>query len=153
METAQHSRPIWIGLIACALFVPSLMAILQMFSAERSMIAPVLVFIVGVMISGSATLLAATPIVLLLRRAGWLNVIALCVLGTAVGALALGMFAFTDNQYPQMNDQTFARWIARQAALKAMVPGAIYGFLSASALCVGAGVAFRPSRSRGRGSA
>jgi hypothetical protein len=153
METTQHSRPLWVGLVACAFFVPSIMAILQMFSVESVIIGPVLVFLVGSVISGLATVFAAAPIVLVLRHVGWLNAIVLCILGTAVGAVALGWFAFSDNQYPQMNDQAFAQWIARQAALKAMVPGAIYGFLSAVALCVGAGITIRSSRSRFRGSA
>jgi hypothetical protein len=153
MESSQHSRPLWVGLVACTFFVPSLMAILQMFTVESVVIGPVLVFIVGSVISGLATALAAVPLVLVLRHVGWLNAILLCVIGTAVGAVALGWFAFSDSQYPQMNDQSLARWIARQAAFKAMVPGAIYGFLSAVALCVGAGITIRSSRSRFRGSA
>ena len=153
MGTPQHSRPLWVGLVACTFFVPSLMAILQVFSIESVIVGPVLVFIVGSVISGLATVLAAIPAVLLLRRMGWLNAIVLCILGATVGAVALGWFAFSDNQYPQMNDQSLAQWIARQAALKAMMPGAIYGFLSAAALCVGAGITIRSSRSRFRGSA
>ena len=153
METPQHSRPLWVGLVACTFFVPSLMAILQVFSVESVIIGPVLVLIVGSVISGLATVFAATPVVLLLRHKGWLNAIVLCILGAAVGAVALGWFAFSDNQYPQMNDQSLAKWIARQAVFKAMVPGAIYGFLSAVALCVGAGITIRSSRSRFRGSA
>ena len=153
METTQHSRPLWVGLTACTFFVPSLMAILQLFSVESVIVGPVLVFLVGSLISGVATVFAATPIVLLLRHVGWLNAIVLCILGAVVGAVALGWFAFGDNQYPQMHDQSFAQWIARQAAFKAMVPGAIYGFLSTVALCVGAGITIRSSRSRFRGSA
>lgn len=148
METTQHSRPLWIGLVACTFFVPSLMAILQVFSAESVIIGPILVFIVGSAISGLATVFAAAPIALLLRHVGWLNAIVLCILGAAVGAVVMGWFAFSDNQYPQMNDQAFAQWIARQAAFNAMVPGAIYGFLSAVALCVGAGITVRPSGRR-----
>jgi hypothetical protein len=148
METAQHSRPLWVGLTACTFFVPSLMAILQVFSVESVIIGPVLVFLVGSVISGLATVLAAAPVVLLLRHVGRLDALVLCILGAAVGAVALGGFAFSDHQYPQMNDQAFAQWIARQAALKAMVPGAIYGFLSAVALCVGAGIGIRSSRRR-----
>jgi len=129
------------------------MAILQMFSTESVIIGPVLVFIVGSVISGLATILAATPIVLLLRHKGWLNAIVLCMLGAAVGAVALGFFAFNDSQYPMMNDQDLARWITRQAVIKAMVLGAIYGLLSAVALCVGAGITIRSSRSCVRGSA
>lgn len=153
MDTSQHSRPLWIGLIACVFFVPLLMAIFQVFSSERMIVGPLLVFIVGSVISGLATIFAAAPIVLLLRHIGWLNAIVLCVLGALVGAVALGWFAFSDSQYPQMRDQSLAQWIARQAALKAMVPGALYGFLSAVALCIGAGITIRSSRSRFRGSA
>ena len=148
METRQHSRPLWVGLVACTFFVPSLMAVLQMFSVDSVIIGPIFVFIVGSAISGLVTVFAAAPIVLLLRHFGWLNAIVLCIFGTAVGAAALGWLTISDNQNSQMNDQTFAQWIAQQAAFKVMVPGAIYGFLSAVALCVGAGITIRSSRAR-----
>jgi len=140
LETAQHSRPLLAGLIACTFFVPSLMAILQAFSAESTVLGPLLVFVVGLLISGLVTAIAATPIVLLLRHVGWLNAIVLCALGAAIGAAAMGLFAFSNNQYPQMHDQSLAHWIARQAAIRAKAPGAIYGLLSAVALCIGAGI-------------
>ena len=148
MESAQHSRPLWIGLTACALLAPLTMSILQAFSVEGVIVGPILVFLVGSMISGAVTVFVAAPLVLVLRHIGALNSFLVIILGTLAGALALGLFAYSDSQYPMMRDQELARWITRQAVLKAMKLGAIYGFLSSAALCVGAGITIRSSRAR-----
>lgn len=49
-----------------------------------------------------------------------------------------------------MNDKAFALWVAQQAALKSLMPGALYGFVSAAAFCVGSGITVRPSGRRTR---
>jgi hypothetical protein len=148
MDTTQHSRPLWLGVVASSVAVPTLIAALMMFSSESTMISPIDVFLVGVLITAPIACLVALPLALWLRRIGRLNAVYLCLLGTVVGALALSLYTLHGTYYPQMNDKAFALWIAKQAALKALAPGALDGFLSALALCVGAGVTIRPSGSR-----
>jgi hypothetical protein len=67
MEIAQHSRPLWIGILASIMFVPLLMALLMMFSAERIMIPPLLVLIMGLVIATPVAVFVEFPFVLLLR--------------------------------------------------------------------------------------
>ena len=145
---SQHSRPLAIGALASIFAMPTLMALLTMFSTMSIMIPPELVFLVGVLIAAPTTCLVAVPLALLFRHLGWLNAVSMCLLGTMLGALALGLYTLDSSYYPQMNDKAFALWVARQAALKSLVPGAMYGFISAAAFCVGAGVTVRPRRRR-----
>ena len=153
MDKSQHSRPIWLGQFASATFVPALMALLTSLSAESIMVPPVLVLIMGILIAGPVALLVELPLVLWLRKIGRLNAFYLCLAGALVGAVALGLYSLQANYWPQMNDKALARWIAQQAALKALVPGSVYGLLSAAAFSLGAGLTIRPSRRRFRGAA
>jgi hypothetical protein len=120
----------------------------MMFSSESIMMLPIDVFLVGVLITAPIACLVALPLALWLRRMGNLNAVYLCLLGTVVGALALGLYTLHDTYYPQMNDKAFALRIAEQAALKALASGAVDGFLSAVALCIGAGITVRPGGRR-----
>lgn len=144
MDRTKHSRPLWLGVVASSLAVPALMAGFMAFSSESIMIPPIAVFLVGILITTPASCLVALPLALWLRRVGRLNAVYLCLLGTVIGAFALGLYTLQSAYYPQMNDKAFAFWVAKQAALKALAPGAIYGFLSAVAMCVGAGITIRP---------
>jgi hypothetical protein len=124
------------------------MTLLTAFSSMSIMIPPILVFIVGVLIAAPTTFFVALPLALLFRRYRKLNAIYMCLLGTALGALALGLYTLYSTYHPEINDKTLALWISRQAALNSLIPGAVYGFLSATAFCVGAGVTVRPSGHR-----
>lgn len=148
MDRPQHSRPLWIGLVASIVFVPALMALLMVFSSERVMVPPILVLLMGLFISTSVALLIELPLALWLRSRGRLSAINLCMAGALVGALVLGLYSLHSNYWPQMNDQELAHWIARQAALKALLPGGIYGLLSAAAFSAGAGLTIRSSRTQ-----
>ena len=145
---SQHSRPLVVGALASSFAVPVLMALLMAFSSMSIMTPPILVFFVGVLITAPTTCLVAVPLALLFRRFGKLNAIYMCLLGTLLGALALGLYTLDSTYYPQMTDKALALWIARQAALKSLTPGAVYGFVSAAAFCVGAGITIRPSGRR-----
>lgn len=146
MNRPQHSRPLWIGLVASIVFVPALMALLMAFSSQRMMTPSLLVLLVGLLISAPVAVLVELPLVLWLRSRGKLNAITLCLAGAFVGAVALGLYSLYSSYWPQMNDQALARWAARQAALKALLPGGIYGLLSAAAFSAGAGLTMRSSR-------
>ena len=145
MERSQHSRPLWVGLLASTLFVPTIMATLQSLSSTRLMVPPILIFIFGTIIAGSATLLIALPLSLWLRKRGHLNAIVLCSLGIVIGAAINSGHAFDSSYCPQMNDKALAMWIARQAAIQAILPGAIFGLISAAIFCLGAGITIRSS--------
>lgn len=148
MERSQHSRPLWIGLLASTFSVPAAMATLQFFSSSRLMVPPLLIFVVGSIIAGVATFLFALPLTLWLRKRGRLSALLLCSLGAIVGAVVYAVYAFDSSYYPQMNDKALALWAARQSAFRAVLPGAIFGFFSAVALCVGAGITIRSSRTQ-----
>ena len=145
---SQHSRPLVVGALASSFAVPTLMALLMAFSTMSVMAPPILVFFVGVLITVPTTCVVAVPLALLFRRFGRLNAIYMCLLGAVLGALALGIYTLDSSYYPQMNDKVFALWVARQAALKSLMPGAVYGFVSALAFCIGAGITIRPSGRR-----
>ena len=147
MKQPQHSRPLWIGLVACTLFAPMLLAGLMAMSSYSIMIPPIGILLVGVLISGAATILIALPLVLWLRKRGKLNAVYLCTLSVLVGALLFAAFNFNQSYFPQMHDKSLALWEAEQATLKSLLPGGILGLLSAVALCIGAGITVRPSRS------
>ena len=145
---SQHSRPLVVGALASSFAVPALMALLMAFSSMSIMTPPLLVFFVGVLITAPTTCLVAVPLALLFRRFGRLNAIYMCLLGTLLGGMALGLYTLDSTYFPQMSDKALGLWIARQAALKSLMPGAVYGFLSAAAFCVGAGITVRPSGCR-----
>src|SRR5690606_36025464 len=123
MNRSQHSRPLWIGLIASIAFVPALMALLMAFSSQRVMTPPLLVLIMGLFISTPVAVFIELPLALWLRSRGKLSAVTLCLAGAFVGALVLGLYSLHSNYWPQMNDQALARWAAQQAALKALLPG------------------------------
>ena len=148
MHPTQHSRPLWIGLLASATFVPLLMALLTALSSQSLMVPPLGVLIMGFLIAAPVALFVELPLALWLRKLGHLNALYVCLAGALVGALALGIYALQANYWSQMDDKALARWIAQQAALKAMLPGSIYGLLSAAAFSVGAGLSIRPRRPR-----
>jgi hypothetical protein len=124
------------------------MAVLVAFSSESVMIPGIGVFLVGALIAIPTSLLVALPLALWLRRVGKLNAILLCLIGSVVGAIVFGLLVLNENYYPQMHDKAYAIQVAEEAALSALVPGALYGFLSALAMCVGAGIKIRPNRRR-----
>jgi uncharacterized membrane protein len=117
-----------------------LFAGLMAMTSYSIMIPPIAILLVGVLISGVVTVLVALPLVLWLRKRGRLNAIYLCATSVFLGALSFAAFDFYQSYFPQMNDKSFALWVAVRAALKALMLGSIMGLLSAMALCVGAGI-------------
>jgi len=105
-----------------------------------------LVAIVALAGSLFGTLFIALPYVLWLRRNGKLNAIRLGIAGVLAGAATYAMFSFYNAYYPEMNDQTFMLKMALKTAMSATLPGAILGFLSAAALCIGAGITIKSSQ-------
>src|SRR4249919_2172105 len=146
MERSQHSRPLWLGLLACASLPVLLLVALLLGSPERVMIPVELVVLFSLPVSLLATCCVALPYALWLWRRGKLNAIRLCIAGALVGGIVMALFNYDMNYFPQMNDQTFARQIALNSAIKGGVSGAVLGLLSAIALCVGAGITIRSSR-------
>jgi hypothetical protein len=136
---------LWVGLLAATLCMPVVMSTLTAFSIYSLMIPPELVLIVGLGISGLVTFAFALPLVLWLRRRGRLSAIVLCASGSVAGGLAMGLFTLNHSYYPQIADRAFALQIAKDAALNSIPLGAAYGFVSAVALCVGAGITIRSS--------
>lgn len=145
METVQHRRPLWIGLLACAL-TPTVLLVVELMGSSARVIIPVaVVLVVSLPASLLATYAVALPYVLWLRSKGKLSSLRLCVAGLLVGAAVLAAFNFYMNWYPQMRDHLLAISIALQSARKGATSGALLGLLASIALVVGAGIPFSHS--------
>ena len=146
--SAQHSRPLWIGILACIASPVLLLGIPSYFSADRVMIPPELVAMVALAGALFATLFVALPYVLWLRRKQKLSALRIYLAGAVAGAVVLGAFNFHMSYFPQIEDQGFALSSALRSAIRTAIPGAIVGLLSAAALCLGAGIPFRAAGAR-----
>jgi hypothetical protein len=129
MENA-HSRPLWVGLVACATIVPVTMFLmfLAIGGGDRleSLASMVLV---ALAITTAATVAVGLPLVLLLRRAGVLVAPVVLLAGAFAGAAAT---------------LVLTRGVVTAVALA----GAQSGLISAVALCVGAGIPWRMRHTR-----
>jgi hypothetical protein len=143
MKHLQHSRPLLFGVLAGALAPAVLEAALLALSPERVMIPVLSVALIAFLISLAASAIIGLPLALWLRSKEWLTVISLCIAGLIVGAIVMAAFNFHANYWPQMNDQSLAKWIAWNSAMKGALSGAIFGAISSIAFCLGAGVAVR----------
>lgn len=114
-----------------------------MFSPDRVMIPVLPAALIAFLISLAASAMIGFPLALWLRSRGRLTVIPLCVVGVIVGAIVMAAFNFQTNYWPQMNDQSLAKWIAWNSAMKGALSGAILGTISSVAFCLGAGIAVR----------
>ncbi|WP_295575106.1 hypothetical protein [Stenotrophomonas maltophilia] len=140
MKQIQHSRPLLWGVLASALAPITLGASILWASPERLLIpifpATVAVFLFSI----AASTLIGLPIALWLRSKGRLAPIPLCIIGLTIGAITMAAFNFHANYWPQMHDQSLARWIAWNSAMKGALSGAIFGAISSLAFCLGAAV-------------
>lgn len=148
MTDGQHKRPLWVGMITCALCPILVLEVLFQFSAEKNMmlVPDVIVILFTVPVSLMATFGVALPYTLWLKRRGKLNAVRLGIAGAVAGAATYAAFSFYSVYYPEMNDHAFMLETALTTALAATPPGAALGFFSAVALCLGAGIpiTFRP---------
>ena len=146
METPQHRRPLWIGLLACAI-APSILLVVDLLGSYESVMIPVeVVLIVSLPASFLATYLVAFPYVLWLRRRHKLSWLRLCIAGALVGAGVLGAFNFYMNWFPEMRDHQLAFSIALKSAGKGALSGSILGAIASAALAVGSGIPIRRPR-------
>lgn len=146
MSSSQHTRPLWVGLLACALTPTILLVMELMASYERVMLPLEVVLIVSLPISLIATYVVALPYILWLKRRSLLTSLRICVAGLLVGGAALAAFNFYMNWYPQMRNQSFAMHIALVSAGKGALSGSLLGFIASVALVFGAGIPIRASR-------
>lgn len=140
MGNAQHQRPLFFGVIGGTVLPTVLLTLTQFFSSDRTMVHPFLFVLIGGPTLLAVSTIGAWPIALALRRANALTTLSLCVIGAVVGALFLAAFNYHGNYWPEMNDQTLARWVALNSAKKALFPGALVGIVSGLGFAVGAGV-------------
>lgn len=143
MKHLQHSRPLFLGVLTSALAPALLVATLFVFSPDRVMIPILSAALIAFLISLSASAMIGFPLALWLRSRGRLTAIPLCVVGIIAGAIVMAAFNFQTNYWPQMNDQSLAKWIAWNSAMKGALSGAIFGAISSVAFCLGAGIAVR----------
>ena len=145
---SQHSRPLIVGALASIFAVPAIMGLLMAFLLMDFMAVPLGVFLMSVLITAPTTCLVVVPLALLFRHYGRLNAIYMCLIGTVLGALALCLCTLDSSDYPEMSHMNFAFWFGQQSALRSLIAGAMYGFVSAAAFCVGAGITVHPSGRR-----
>ena len=96
MTDGEHARPLWIGVIACALCPTLALEVLFQFSAVKHMmlVPDVVVILVAVPVSLMATFGIALPYTLWLKRHGTLNTIRLGIAGALASAATLCGFSF-----------------------------------------------------------
>jgi hypothetical protein len=129
--------------MAGALAPAFLAATLLVLSPERVMIPVLPVALIALLISLAASVIVGLPLAIWLRSKEQLTAIRLCIVGIIVGAIVMAAFNFQTNYWPQMNDQSLAKWIAWNSAMKGGLSGAIFGAISSIAFCLGAGIAVR----------
>ena len=142
----QHSRPLWVGILACTALPVVLFAAQAYFSPYQFMIPSELVAMSALVGALFSSLCIALPYILWLRRKRLLNALRVCLAGAVGGAVVLGAFAFYMAYFPEMQDRGFALATATRSAASVALSGALVGVLSGVALCVGAGIPFRPTR-------
>lgn len=143
MKNVQHSRHLFLGVLAGALAPAFLATTLLALSPERVMIPELSVALIVLLISLAASATIGLPLALWLRSKGRLTAIPLCLVGVIVGAIVMAALNFQANYWLQMNDQSLAKWIAWNSAMKGALSGAIFGAISSVAFCLGAGIAIR----------
>lgn len=143
MKHVQHSRPLFLGVLAGALAPAVVATTLLALSPERIMIPALPFALIALLISLSASATIGLPLTLWLRSKGRLTTIPLCLVGVIVGAIVMAAFNFQTNNWPQMNDQSLAKWIAWSSAISGAKSGAVLGAISSVAFCLGAGIRVR----------
>ncbi|WP_295575119.1 hypothetical protein [uncultured Stenotrophomonas sp.] len=140
MKQLQHSRPMILGVLAGALAPAIMAAIILSLSSEQGSIPIFPAALIAFLISITASTFIGLPLALWLQSQGRLTPFLLCIIGVAIGAITMAAFNFHANYWPQMHDQSLARWIAWNSAMKGALWGAIFGAISSLAFCFGAGV-------------
>lgn len=139
----QHSRPLLFGVLAGSL-VPTLsFTLLLAFSSVRILIPVLPAAIVAFLILLFSSAIAGLPLAILLRSYERLTAIPFCLAGVIVGTAITSVLNFQMNYWPQMNDPSFARWIAWSSAMRSIAFGAIVSAISSVSFCLGAGIRIR----------
>ena len=149
METLQHRRPIWIGLIACIFTPPLMYSAMTWFTVQRLPFLMAnhqaievigLIFLVSFVISLVITLTIGLIAVLALKKMYRLSAIHLGVIGALAGAL----FGFLMHRGAELRaaatPQLLMAHAAQGNALGAMSMPAWVGLVAASVLCLVAGI-------------
>lgn len=157
MEMQQHRRPLWVGLIACAITPPAVFSVLTELMLLRAPILLVipqshrlveLVFLTGLIFSSAMTFSLGLIVLLWLKRIFRLNMIYVCAAGAMTGAL----FGYLLGRGEQLRNQA-AFHIPSPPVFNGMTLGTIetsawVGLLAAVVLCVGSGIPMRSVRWR-----
>jgi TPR repeat protein len=149
METLQHRRPIWIGLIACAFTPPLMYSAMTWFTLHRLPFlmathqvaeAIALIFLVSFVFSLVITLSIGLIAVLALKKMYRLSAIHLAVIGAVAGAL-LGFLIHRGAELRvAATPQLLMANAAQSNVLGTMSMPAWVGLVAASVLCLVAGI-------------
>ncbi len=149
METLQHRRPLWIGLIACAFTPPVMYSALTWFTLLRlpflmatnqAVEVIALIFLVSLVFSLVMTFSIGLIAALVLKKMFRLSAVHLGVIGVLAGAL----FGFLMHRGAQLRAAATPQLLMAHAsqgnALGAMTMPAWVGLVAASVLCLVAGI-------------
>lgn len=155
MKMHQHRRPLWIGLLACAMTPPAVYCgiakitllrlpfILATVQARQMM---GLIFAVGLMFSAAMTFSIGLLVVVGLKKIYRLNAIYVCIAGALVGAC----FAFLLSRGTDLRTHATMPFPPAPAlnefTLRGMKIPAWIGFLAAAVLCLASGIPIRSVR-------
>ena len=137
MQSPQHRRPLWLGVLAASL-APAVSIIFVGFaSASRypsliKMLKTIgMVFALTTPVALAAFLVLGLPLVLWLRSRNVLNAAYVCIGAIAIGVIAwavVGWVITYDHRLPNPS---------------MLLVGAVFGFISGVAFCIGSAIGFR----------
>jgi hypothetical protein len=139
MQTAQHKRPLWVGLLLAAMSPALCIALPAALVQSNPSLKDILVggaifFAASFPIALAAALAIGLPFLLWLRSRKWLNVVVVIAGSIIIGAAVLGLLSWA------------LTWDHRSPELLQFVLGAGFGLVAGVACCVGAGITIRSSR-------
>lgn len=148
----QHTRSLAIGLVAAAaapvaLFTGYvlLLAVWQPASGYNLLI-PAMTLVVGLMISVPTCAVLGIPVVLLLRKLGWLTVPTVCLSAALCGALGFGVASYRMNYFSAAGAR--AHEMAMAPVRGALAAGSVLGLVAGAALCLASGIRWRRCKAR-----
>ncbi len=136
MQSPQHRRPLWLGVLAASLAPAISMILVGLVSASRfpsltKMLRTIgTVFALTTPVALAGILVLGLPLVLWLRSRNALNAAYVCIGAIAIGVIAwavVGMVITYDHRLPNPS---------------MLLVGAVFGLVSGVAFCIGSAIGF-----------
>ena len=134
MESTQHTRPIWLGVLLASLTPATCTIFVGLASTSRlppltELLKTVgMLFVLITLVALAAVLLLGLPLVLWLRGRNALNAVYVCVGALAIGVVTWGLLVWSlTGRFEATN-------------LSSLAAGASFGLVSGVAFCIGSAI-------------